>query len=199
MNKSNIEGKKILKKEILEWIKAIIIAVVLVILVRWLLFSPFVVDGPSMEPTLWTGERVIVNKLIYNLSKPAPGDVIVFHEPKEDKDLIKRVIGVAGDTIEYKGDNLIVNGNRVDEAYISEAISTAHNKGELYNNNDFPNDIVTVNKVPEGYIFVMGDHRNNSKDSRGLGFIPLEDVIGRAELIFWPLNKISISPFQYSL
>ncbi|MGZ9584661.1 signal peptidase I [Paenibacillus marinisediminis] len=179
--------------ELLEWVKAIAVAVVLVVLVRWLLFAPFIVDGPSMEPNFWTGERLIVNKIVYDFRDPQPGEVVVFHVPEQNRDLIKRVIAVPGDTIEYKGDDLYVNGSKVEEPYIQEAIDEAHKNGTLYNDQDgrdFPNEIITENKVPEGHIFVMGDHRNNSTDSRLLGFIPLEDVIGRADVIFWPLKNI---------
>lgn len=181
------------KNEFVEWIKAIAVAVVLVVIVRWLLFAPFIVDGPSMEPNFWTGERLIVNKVIYDFRDPQPGEVVVFHVPAENRDLIKRVIAVAGDTIEYKGDDLYINGNKVEEPYIQAALDEAHADGTLYNDQDgrdFPNEMVTEGTVPEGHIFVMGDHRNNSTDSRMLGFIPLKDVIGRADVIFWPLKNI---------
>ncbi|MCY9518033.1 signal peptidase I [Paenibacillus apiarius] len=178
------------KSELLEWIKAIAIAVILVVIVRWLLFAPFIVDGPSMEPNFWTGERLIVNKILYEFREPERGEVVVFHVPQENRDLIKRVIGVAGDTIEYRGDDLFVNGEKVEEPYIQGALDQAHKNGELYNDRDFPNE--QKNKVPEGQIFVMGDHRNNSTDSRMLGFIPLSDVIGRADIIFWPISHAKL-------
>ncbi|WP_195573113.1 signal peptidase I [Paenibacillus sp. 1001270B_150601_E10] len=180
------------KNELLEWVKAIAVAVVLVVVVRWLLFAPFIVDGPSMEPNFWTGERLIVNKVLYNFREPERGEVVVFHVPQENRDLIKRVIGVAGDTIEYKGDDLFVNGEKIDEPYLKEALDEAHARGELYNDRDYPNEMQTETKVPEGHIFVLGDHRNNSTDSRALGFISLEDVIGRADVIFWPIKNIQI-------
>ncbi|MBG9733154.1 signal peptidase I [Paenibacillus alvei] len=180
------------KNELLEWIKAIAIAVVLVVVVRWLLFAPFIVDGPSMEPNFWTGERLIVNKILYEFRQPKTGEVVVFHVPQENRDLIKRVIGVAGDTIDYRGDDLYVNGKKVEEPYIQEAIDKAHKNDMLYNDRNFPSDSTQPNKVPEGYIFVMGDHRSNSTDSRMLGFIPLTDVIGRADVIFWPISHVKL-------
>lgn len=180
------------KNELLEWVKAIAVAVVLVVVVRWLLFAPFIVDGPSMEPNFWTGERLIVNKVLYNFREPERGEVVVFHVPQENRDLIKRVIGVAGDTVEYKGDDLFVNGEKIDEPYLKEALDQSHAEGKLYNDRDYPNEMLTETKVPEGHIFVLGDHRNNSTDSRALGFIPLEDVIGRADVIFWPIKHIQI-------
>ncbi len=183
--------------ELKEWIKAIAIAVILVLIIRWLLFMPFIVDGPSMEPNFLSGERVIVNKVLYKFREPHRGEVIVFHVPEEGRNFIKRVIGVAGDKIRYEGDDLYVNDQKVEETYLKEAIEAAHAEGRLYNNNgdsssNFPNDRFTESVVPEGHIFVLGDHRNNSKDSRMIGFVDLDEVIGRSDVIFWPLNKIKI-------
>ncbi|MGW9529318.1 signal peptidase I [Paenibacillus terrae] len=180
------------KNEIVDWLKAIIVAVVLVFIIRWLLFAPFIVDGASMEPNFKTDERVVVNKLIYDFRDPKPSEVVVFHVRKEGKDFIKRVIGVAGDTIKYQGDNLYVNGKKVEESYIQGAIQEAHAKGESYNDVDFPNTTIPESKVPEGTIFVMGDHRNNSRDSRAIGFVSIKDIVGRADVVFWPLGSVQL-------
>ncbi|PWW06374.1 signal peptidase I [Paenibacillus cellulosilyticus] len=183
-------------KEIFEWVKAIAIAVILVLIIRWLLFMPFIVDGPSMQPNFQTGERVIVNKILYKIREPKRGEVIVFHVPEEGRNFIKRVIGVEGDTIRYEGDDLYVNGEKVNETYIQEAIDQAHAEGHDYNNSqfsqNFPNDSFTESVVPEGHIFVLGDNRPESKDSRMIGFVSLDEVIGRSDVIFWPLNKAKI-------
>ncbi|MDQ0492516.1 signal peptidase I [Paenibacillus brasilensis] len=189
-SKELLEKQPLAKSEMIDWLKAIVVAIVLVFIIRWLLFAPFIVEGASMEPNFKTDERVVVNKMIYSLRDPKPGEVIVFHVRKESKDFIKRVIGVAGDKIQYQGDNLYVNGKKVEEPYIQEAIQAAHAKGELYNNVDFPNGTITDSKVPEGYIFVMGDHRNNSRDSRAIGFVSIKDIVGRADVIFWPLDSM---------
>ncbi len=98
------------KNEVVEWLKAIVIALILVALIRWLLFKPFIVDGPSMQPNFHTGERLIVNEILYDIRKPQRGEVIVFHVPSEGKDFIKRVIAVAGDTVKVEGDTVTVNG-----------------------------------------------------------------------------------------
>lgn len=183
-------------KEIFEWVKAIAIAVILVLIIRWLLFMPFIVDGPSMQPNFQTGERVIVNKILYKIREPKRGEVIVFHVPEENRNFIKRVIGVEGDTIRYEGDDLYVNGEKVDETYIKEAVDQAHAEGHDYNNNslsgNFPNESFTESVVPEGHIFVLGDNRPESKDSRMIGFVSLDEVIGRSDVIFWPLDKAKI-------
>ncbi|MBD3918216.1 signal peptidase I [Paenibacillus sp. PR3] len=183
-------------KEIFEWVKAIAIAVILVLIIRWLLFMPFIVDGPSMQPNFQTGERVIVNKILYKIREPKRGEVIVFHVPEEGRNFIKRVIGVEGDTIRYEGDDLYVNGEKVDETYIKEAIDQAHAEGHDYNNSqfsqNFPNESFTESVVPKGHIFVLGDNRPESKDSRMIGFVSLDEVIGRSDVIFWPMDKAKI-------
>ncbi|QSF42960.1 signal peptidase I [Paenibacillus tianjinensis] len=180
------------KNEVLEWIKAIAIALVLVILIRWLLFKPFIVDGPSMQPNFHTGERVIVNEILYDIRSPQRGEVIVFHVPSEGRDFIKRVIAVAGDTVKVEGDVVTVNGEPVDETYIQDAIDAAHNNNALYNNKDFPNEELPDGTVPEGHVFVMGDNRSDSTDSRMIGYVPLGDIVGRADLIFWPVKDITV-------
>lgn len=178
------------KNELVEWLKALLIALILVVLIRWLLFQPFMVQGPSMQPNFVTGQKLIVNEILYDIRKPERGEVIVFHVPSEGRDFIKRVIAVAGDTVQVEGDKVIVNGKTVSETYIQEAIDQAHAEDRLYNSLNFPNTDFPDGKVPEGHVFVMGDNRSNSTDSRMIGYVPLEDIIGRADLIFWPLKDI---------
>ncbi|MGO4541834.1 signal peptidase I [Paenibacillus sp. 2TAB19] len=181
-------------KEIVEWIKALVIAVVLVFIIRQFLFSPFIVDGPSMEPNFETGERLIVNKILYSIREPKFGEVVVFDVPDQHRKFIKRVIGVPGDVIRLEGDDLYINDKKIEEPYIKEAIEEAHARGELYNepgiNTDFPNSQVTEATVPENTIFALGDNRSNSTDSRFIGFVRDEEIVGRADIIFWPLNKL---------
>ncbi|AIQ42101.1 signal peptidase I [Paenibacillus sp. FSL R7-0297] len=192
ITESNSQSPQKPKNEVLEWIKAIAIALVLVILIRWLLFKPFIVDGPSMKPNFHTGERVIVNEILYDIRKPQRGEVIVFHVPSEGRDFIKRVIGVAGDTVKVEGDVVTVNGEPVNETYIQGAIDDAHNNNSLYNNKNFPNEDFTDGTVPAGHVFVMGDNRSDSTDSRMIGYVPLGDIVGRADLIFWPVKDITL-------
>lgn len=175
-----------LRSEAWEWIKALLVALGLVLLIRWLLFAPFIVEGPSMQPNFHTGERLIVNKIIYDIREPKRGEVIVFHAPAE-KDYIKRVIALPGETVKVVGDKVFVNGQLLDEPYLQEVVNEAAKKGETYNNRDFPEE-----KVPEGAIFVMGDNRPQSSDSRSIGFIGFDKVIGRADLVFWPLNDVTL-------
>lgn len=179
-------------KEIVEWIKALVIAVVLVFLIRQFLFSPFIVDGPSMQPNFETGERLIVNKILYAIREPKFGEVVVFDVPEEGRKFIKRVIGVPGDKIRLEGDDLYINDKKIDEPYIKEAVEAAHAEGRLYNASgpNFPNSEVTEVTVPEGAIFALGDNRSNSTDSRVIGFVTDKEVVGRADIIFWPLDKL---------
>ncbi|AHV97895.1 signal peptidase I [Paenibacillus sabinae] len=178
------------KNEVLEWVKAIAIALILVILIRWLLFKPFIVDGPSMQPNFHTGERVIVNEILYDIRSPQRGEVIVFHVPSEGRDFIKRVIAVAGDTVKVEGDVVTVNGQKVNETYIQKAIDQKHANNQLYNDKNFPNEDFKDGKVPEGHVFVMGDNRSDSTDSRMIGYVPLGDIVGRADVIFWPVSDM---------
>ncbi len=185
------ETGKTWKNETWEWVKALLIAGVLVFVIRFFLVSPFVVEGPSMEPNFYTGERIMVNKLIYDIRDPKHGEVIVFHAP-EGKDYIKRIIALPGETVKVEGDKVSINGTPVDEPYLKEAIQKAILEGHPYNNRNFAEA-----KVPNGSIFAMGDNRSNSSDSRfpSVGFVPFEKIVGRAELIYWPLNKISLIHF----
>ena len=173
------------KNEIWEWTKALLIAFAAVWLIRYFLFTPIVVDGESMMPTLENGDRMIVNKI----GEPNRNDIVVFHAP-EKKDYIKRVIGLPGDHIAYKNDQLYINGEPQEEPYL-ESNKSQVNGGTL--TEDFTLEERTGEKViPEGYLFVMGDNRRNSTDSRLIGLVPLEEVIGKTNIIFWPLKEIGM-------
>lgn len=181
---------KTVKSETWEWIKALVIAGVLVIIIRWFLFSPFIVSGDSMRPNFFDGERLIVNKIVYDIRSPKRGEVIVFHAP-EGKDYIKRVIALPGETVKVTGDKVFINGQEIDQPFIKEAIEQANKEGKAYNTS--PNFSET--KVPDGEVFAMGDNRPNSKDSRIIGPVPYNKIVGRAEVIFWPVSKISFIHF----
>ncbi|WP_159886992.1 signal peptidase I [Paenibacillus puerhi] len=178
-----------IKNEAWEWAKALLIAAVLVILIRWLICSPFVVDGPSMEPNFYTGEKMIVNKILYRFAEPKAGEVIVFHAP-DGRDYIKRVIALPGDKVRVEGDKVFVNDKQISEEYLQSVLEEAAKRGTPYNRlNNFAEQT-----VPEGSLFAMGDNRSNSLDSRDsrVGFVPFEKIVGRADVIYWPLNKISL-------
>ncbi len=181
------------KNDIIEWIKAILIAAVLVVIIRWLIFAPYVVDGPSMHPNFFTGERLIVNKIVYHIRHPHRGEVIVFLAP-EGKDYIKRVIALPGESVEVDHDKVYINGELLAEPYIQSEVDRADANGGVYNTRSFPKTT-----VPPGSLFVMGDNRPDSKDSRfsDVGFVSYGKVIGRADLIFWPLKKFDFIQHTY--
>lgn len=132
-----------------------------------------------------SGEKVLVNKLVYYVVKPHRGDVVILHATK-DTDFIKRVIGIGGDTIEFKNDELLINGNYVDETYLRENRQKAKFLGITLTNDYGPI------KIPKGKVFVVGDNRNNSIDSRDIGMIDLNEIVGRTELIYSPRSKFRL-------
>ncbi|MGM9927494.1 MAG: signal peptidase I [Bacillus sp. (in: firmicutes)] len=178
------------KKEIWEWIKALLIAVVLAVVIRYFLLAPIVVDGYSMMPTLHDQDRMIVNKIGYTLGDPDRFDIVVFHAP-EGKDYIKRIIGLPGDTVEYRDDQLYINGEAIEEPYLDEYKSELFDGGTL--TEDFTlSELTGQDTVPEGYLFVMGDNRRNSKDSRHIGFVSMDEVLGKTSIVYWPISDIRI-------
>lgn len=177
-----------MKKEILSWIKAIAIAFVLAIICRLFIFTATTVHGESMMPTFQNGDLVIVSK-INDVNRL---DMVVFDGPNSEtgERYIKRVIGVPGDSIEVKNDSLFINGKLVEEPYLKENKQKA-TLGYLTENFTL-HDYTGKSKVPEGYFFVMGDNRLISKDSRIIGFIPEEKVIGKVVFRMYPLKEIGI-------
>lgn len=134
------------------------------------------VENISMEPTLLPGEFLLVNKLAYRFGDVQHGDIIVFHFPQNPiDDYIKRVIGLPGDTVEITNGTVIIDGQKINEPYIKA-----------------PPDYDGVWQVPDGSIFVLGDNRRQSSDSHSWGFVPMENAVGRAILIYWPVQKIRI-------
>jgi signal peptidase I len=128
------------------------------------------VDGFSMIPTLEDGEFVLVSKINYRFGDVERGDIIVFHFPMDpEQELIKRVIGLPGDTISVQSGMVSVNGQMLDEPYIAAAPAYSGNW-----------------TVPDGQLFVLGDNRNDSSDSHSWGFLPYEKVVGKAVVIYWP-------------
>jgi signal peptidase I len=173
------------KSQTWEWIKAIIIAVALAAVIRYFFFAPILVDGVSMMPTLQDRDRMIVNKIGYKIGEPHRFDIIVFKATK-DKDYIKRVIGLPGDRIEYKNDVLYVNGKPYEEPYLDEYKKQVTDGPLTY---DFKLEEVTGQQtVPKGQLFVLGDNRRFSKDSRTIGTISMGQVIGKASIVYWPFS-----------
>jgi signal peptidase I len=188
------ESKSGLKKKgvIREYAEAAIIAILLALFIRTFVVQAFKIPSGSMKPTLLVGDHILVNKFLYGIkipfttktlipiSEPERGDVIVFIYPVDpDKDFIKRVIGLPGDNIEILGEKVLINGKPYDDKY------------GFYSSKDHKSARVAEKShigpltVPEGHLFVMGDNRNHSYDSRFWGFVPLPSVKGKAFIIYW--------------
>lgn len=175
------------------WLKDLLWYVILIIallLLRMFIFTPVTVSGESMMPTLVDGERNIA----FKMGDAQRFDIISLKAPDDpSQNYVKRVIGLPGDTVEYKNDVLYINGEQIDEPYLDQY------KQEL--KEDLPDESLTYDftlkdisgqeVVPEGHYFVMGDNRQHSKDSRvqEVGFIPKENIIGKSKIAFWPPSK----------
>lgn len=190
-------------REVFDWVVCIATAFLLAIVIKYFVFTPTLVKQTSMTPTIKDGERVLINRIVRTFKLPIyRGDIITFEMPadtvngvgvyKEAKDnvdffihdvlelnkisFIKRVIGVAGDHVLIEDGIVYVNDRKLEEVYLN-GIETPK-RGDFY-------DVV----VPEGYLFVMGDNRSGSSDSREFGCIPLEKVEGRVSVRIWPLSE----------
>lgn len=164
-------------KDVLEWLQAIVIAIVLSVIIRLFLFEVILVEGSSMLPTLQEGDRLIVSKAEYRLIGPETGDIVVFKNTEGLREnYIKRIIGVAGDQIEIKDGFVYINENPLDEPYVLETFF----------------DSFAETTVQPGSVFVLGDNRNHSRDSRNpyVGFIAYDNIIGKARLRIWPIWNV---------
>jgi signal peptidase I len=166
---------------LVEWIVVIAVAVAFALLLKAFVVEQFQVDGHSMDTTLHNGDRVLVNKLSYRLHDPHRGDVVVLKRldgPSGERDLIKRVIGLPGERIEVRDCQVLINDKVLNEPYLNPKIVTSTNCGKDY----------AERTVPANEVFVMGDNRGGSMDSRDIGPIPEGDLIGRAFVIIWPIG-----------
>ncbi len=168
------QPREVLVREIVE-------TLLLTLFIFWLVNSVtgrFRIEGTSMLPTLEEGEMVIINKLSYYLNDPERGDIIVLHFPNDrSREFIKRLVGLPGDQIEIGDGTVTVNGMPLSEPYINE--SPAYNGSW---------------EVPEGQYFVLGDNRNNSSDSHIWSFLPKEDIVGKAWVIYWGPENWGLVP-----
>lgn len=174
------------RNEIWEWIKALLIAISLAFIIRTFILTPIVVEGASMKPTLQDQDRMIVTKI----GEPKRFDIVVFHA-SEGEDYIKRVIGLPGDRIEYIDDKLYVNGKLYDEPYLEKSKQEVQ-YGPLTNSFTLRETPVDSDVVPKGHLFVMGDNRRNSKDSRHIGAVPIEKVVGTTNIVYYPIKDMKI-------
>jgi signal peptidase I len=184
------------KSKIQEYVEAILIAILIAFFIRTFIVQAFKIPSGSMKPTLQIGDHILVNKFIYGVkipllrttlipvTEPKRGDIVVFIYPEDrSKDFIKRLIGVAGDTVEVRNKKIFLNGKPyedrhgvyTDDVIIPAALQKRDNFGPV--------------TVPPDKIFVMGDNRDQSYDSRFFGFVDLKDVMGKAMIIYWSWNS----------
>lgn len=169
-------------KKVIKEVYPYIIIIVVVVLIRTFIITPVVVSGDSMKPNLNNGEMLLVRKIGYNSSTIQRYDIVVIkviNEDGKEEEIIKRVIGLPGEHISYKNNKLYVNDELVEEPYI-------HRDTEDFN----LEEICTCSTIPEGKYLVLGDNRPISKDSRTIGLIGEEDIVGKSIVRIWPLTKI---------
>jgi len=177
-----------------EWGESIAIALILALVIRTFIIQAFKIPTGSMRPTLMEGDRILVSKFRYGpkvplthyrlpgFTEPRRGDVVVFIYPEDPtKDFIKRLIAVGGETVEIKGGRIYVNGRLLDNPPFTKI---------YYYNRGTYSEAGHKIKVPENHYFVLGDNSASSRDSRYWGFVSQDLVVGRAELIYWPPNRI---------
>lgn len=162
-----------------DWMVVIAVALLVAFVVRTFVIAHFVVEGESMYSTLDTNDRVFVNKMSYRLHDPNRGDVVVLHQVTgaSERDLIKRVIGLPGETVEVRNCAVLIDGRVLNEPYLDPAVVTPTDCG---------GDYVLDGVVPDDHVFVMGDNRGGSQDSRVIGPVSEDDLVGRAFVVFWP-------------
>ena len=179
-------------RALIEWTIILIAVLLCTVLLRTYVVQSFSIPSLSMYPTLQVGDRIIVNKLSYHLHGVQRGDIVVFASPpledQEYADLVKRVIGLPGETISAKGGHVYINGKRLNEPWLppGPASYTGALPGDAHPQFDLPGPV----KIPPGEYYVMGDNRTDSEDSRFFGPIPRSLIVGRAEFVAWPLSHI---------
>jgi signal peptidase I len=163
-----------IKEELVAWVKTLVSAAVYAVLIVTFGFQVARVEGQSMAPTLEDQDRLIVNKLVYRIGEPRRGDIVMLYYPlNPDKSFVKRVIAEEGDTVRIVDGRVYVNDIPLKDDYVSS---------EFRSHDDWGPQV-----IPEGYYFVMGDHRNNSSDSRHWGMVPKRYIIGKVQLRWWPV------------
>ncbi|MBE4906698.1 signal peptidase I [Bacillus luteolus] len=182
-----MEGKS--KKNRIWVVKSVGIGIILFIFLRTFLLSNYVVEGESMMPTLQNGNLLMVNKVSLHIGDLQRFDIVVFKSESKEH-YVKRVIGLPGDKVEYIDDILYINGLQIDEPFLSPY------KNNLIGGNltgDFSLEEITGQKqVPPGHIFVIGDNRLGSWDSRHYGFIKIDHIVGKVNLRYWPVNVVDL-------
>ena len=168
-----------------ETVETVIVAVILALIIRHYLVEIFKIPTGSMRPTLIENDRVLVNKILYKFKEPQRGDIVVFKYPVDGKkDFIKRLVGLPGETIEIKQGKLYIDGELISDESILRKFYYYNREDWSYGKED------QKIEVPEDAYFVLGDNSAQSSDSRNWGFVPDENMIGKAFMIYWPPKRI---------
>jgi signal peptidase I len=158
-----------------ELLESVLPALIIVLVVNVFLAQATRVEGQSMEPNLHNNERLIIEKLSYRLHAPVRGDIVVLRRPNRSTEpLIKRVVGLPGETVSVQGGQVLINGAPLQEPYL-----TQQTWGDM-----------SPRLVPEEHVFVLGDNRSASNDSRSFGMVPFDDIIGKAWVRYWPPSEL---------
>jgi signal peptidase I len=181
-------------RSLVEWLVVVVGAIIVALVIKTFVMQAFFIPSESMVPLLQKGDRVLVNKLSYHLHDINRGDVVVFERPDGEtddqiKDLIKRVIALPGEKVVIKDNHVYVDDKQLDEPYLPAGTTILPGPGgATWSHKCTPDDPCVV---PQGSVWVMGDNRTNSKDSRYLGPIPEDKIVGRAFVIVWPFDRAS--------
>lgn len=171
----------------MSFIIMVVAVVVLSVLLRTFVFEPYEIPSGSMEETIQIGDMVFSEKVSYYFREPEQGDIVTFEDPEvEGRTLIKRVIATGGQTVDLQDGKVVVDGEVLDEPYTNGKRSDPLSSTAPGVSISYPYT------VPDGYIWVMGDNRTNSQDSRYFGAVPVSSVTGRAAVVYWPLDEIRV-------
>lgn len=169
------------KSALREFVETLLLTLLIYVLVRSFLFENYRVVGRSMDPTLENDQYLAVNKLGYRLHEPQRGDIVVFHDPRnDDRKLIKRVIGLPGEVLEIDNGQVFIDSRLLDEPYIQTSARYSY----------------PVTSIPDGHYFVLGDNRNNSSDSHNWGTLSGTNIVGKAWVSYWPPRLWGIIPHE---
>ncbi|MFZ5965622.1 MAG: signal peptidase I [Bacillota bacterium] len=172
----------------IKWLKNILLAMIIAIGIEEFIFGFTIVQGYSMYPTLNNNDKLFVNKISYFFHPPKTGDIVIFHPPLKDYQddfFIKRVIGIENDEFSIENGKLYINGELIHEGYLN---------GDPYQDKTYQ---ITSGKVPKGMIFVMGDNRNDSNDSRCFGYVPISSIEGKADFRLLPIDTAQAFSVHY--
>jgi signal peptidase I len=176
------------RRTILEYVVLAVVAIAVALLIQAFLVKPYRIPSPSMEDTLLVGDRVLVDRISWRFSEPARGEIIVFHSHGLGPVLIKRIVGMPGDTLSLRDGAMYVNGQRLAEPY-ARRVDGRPAPTEPFDTG-LPWSLQQPYKVPAGSYFLMGDNRTDSKDSRDFGPVTRDQLVGRAFARYWPPGRI---------